>query len=76
MIMIPITLHDSIKPAGLVRRGLAKFARIQFGGWAARASVASPNGRALAKPVPETAAPEPKWIPINLAAKQETTSVT
>ncbi len=24
-VMIPITLHDSINPAGLVRRGVAKF---------------------------------------------------
>ncbi len=35
--------HDSIKPAGLVRHGVAKFIWIQFGGWAAIASVASPN---------------------------------
>ncbi len=45
--MIPITLHDSIKPAGLVRRGVAKFVWIQFGGWAVRARLASPNGRRL-----------------------------
>ncbi len=34
MTMIPITLHDSIKPAGLVRRGVAKFVRIRLAGYA------------------------------------------
>ncbi len=55
MMMIPITFQDSIKPAGLVRRGVTKFVWILFGG----ASVASPNGRRLdgcALTKPETAA--------------------
>ncbi len=56
--MIPITLHDSIKPAGLVRRGVAKFVWIQFGEWAVRASVASPH------------AVEAERIQSNLATKQ------
>ncbi len=36
MVIIIITFHDLIKPAGLVRCAVAKFVLIQFGGWAVR----------------------------------------
>ncbi len=52
----PMALHDSIKPAGLVRRGVVKFVWFQFSGWAVRASVASRNGGLLSASEAETAA--------------------
>ncbi len=39
-------VHDSIKPAGLVRRRVVKFFQIQFGGWAVRTS---PKGSRVAQ---------------------------
>ncbi len=41
------TLHDSIKPAGLVRSPRSCQDWIQFGGWAVRATAPSPLGRWL-----------------------------
>ncbi len=37
-------VHDSIKPPVWSHRLVAKFVWIQFGEWAVRANVASPNG--------------------------------
>ncbi len=51
-----LTLHDSTKPAqatGLVRRGVAKFVWIQFGGWAVTRS-------RLSEAKPQTAAEQAK----------------
>ncbi len=50
------TLHDSIKPAGLIHPSSAKCFRIQFGWWAVRASVGSPNGPRVSAANPRTAA--------------------
>ncbi len=46
--MIPITIHDSINPAGLVRRlYFPNLTETSFGGWAVSARVVSPNDRPL-----------------------------
>ncbi len=51
-----VTVHDSIKPAGLFLCGVARFVRIQFGWWAVRANAASPIGQRLS-------ASEAEYIP-------------
>ncbi len=54
--MIPMTIHDTLKPAGLVHRGVAEFVCIQFGGFCCEgelASAVSPIGKleTAARPV-------------------------
>ncbi len=49
--------NDSIKPTGLVSQRGAKFVCIQFGGWALRARVASPNGPRLSAAKPQDRSP-------------------
>ncbi len=61
MMMIPITLHDSIKPAGVVSRGVAEFA----------SGFASARPIGLATLALSTAHP-PNWIQTNSVTKQET----
>ncbi len=71
----PITLHDSIKPAGLAHRGVAKFVRIQFGQWAVRASAASQTGGRRSASAGDHSPPRPNRIQKNLATKRETKPV-